>query len=92
MQMGASESSVHHADIPNGIAADQLRTAIWRRSRRSNPTGCCVDLAELPGGRVAMRNSRHPDGPALIYSRSQIAAFVAAAKNSALTASDSRYR
>jgi hypothetical protein len=91
MQMGASESNVHDTDIPNGIAADQLRTASWRRSGRSNPTGCCVDLAELPGGRVAMRNSRHPDGPALIYSRAQISAFVAAAKNSALTAPDSRY-
>jgi hypothetical protein len=38
-----------------------------------------------------MRNSRHPDGPALIYSRAQIAALVAAAKVDGLSALDPRY-
>jgi hypothetical protein len=75
----AEQQNVHGANIPNGIPASLL-SARWRKSKRSNPTGACVELAELPGGRVAMRNSRHPGGPALIYSRAQMAALVAAAK------------
>jgi uncharacterized protein DUF397 len=91
MQMHAYQQDVHGANIPNGIPASSL-SARWRKSKRSNPTGACVELAELPGGRIAMRNSRHPDGPTLIYSRAQIAALVTAAKfNGLIEPSPLRY-
>lgn len=48
----------------------------WRKSSASNPTGNCVELAALPDGGVAMRNSRHPAGPTLVYTRAEIAAFL----------------
>ncbi len=49
----------------------------WVKSRLSNPSGNCVELAELrDGAGVAVRNSRDPDGPALIYTRAEIDAFV----------------
>ena len=49
----------------------------WRKSRRSNPSGNCVELALLPAGTgVAVRNSRDPEGPALVYTRDEIAAFL----------------
>jgi hypothetical protein len=48
----------------------------WRKSSASNPTGNCVELAELTGGAIAVRNSRHPSGPVLVYSRAEIAAFL----------------
>lgn len=38
-----------------------------------------------------MRNSRHPDGPALIYSRAQMAALIAAAKINGLADLRLRY-
>ena len=40
-----------------------------RRPRHCNPGGNCVEMAELLAGSVAVRNSRIPDGPALIFTR-----------------------
>ena len=66
--------------VKNGVMADQL-AARWRKSRLSNPSGSCVELAELPDGVIAVRNSRDPSGPALIYSRAEVAAFFQGAKD-----------
>ncbi|WP_127498858.1 DUF397 domain-containing protein [Actinoplanes solisilvae] len=60
----------------NGIPAGQLEGVTWQKSRRSNPSGNCVETALLPNGEVAMRNSRDPEGPALIYTRAEIEAFL----------------
>ncbi|MCD0448751.1 DUF397 domain-containing protein [Actinocorallia sp. API 0066] len=53
----------------------------WLKSRRSNPSGNCVELSELPSGEIAMRNSRHPEGPVLVYTRAEIEAFIGGAKD-----------
>lgn len=60
----------------NGMPAGQLPSVTWLKSRRSNPSGNCIELAELPGGEIAVRNSRDPDGPALVYTSAEIAAFI----------------
>jgi hypothetical protein len=68
--------------VTNGVQAHQLPgVPRWRKSRASNPSGNCVELAALEGGAIAVRNSRFPDGPALVYTRAEVAAFLAGVKN-----------
>ncbi|EHM31320.1 putative regulator [Streptomyces sp. W007] len=40
-----------------------------------------MEFARLPGGNVAMRNSRHPDGPALVYTPAEIEALLLGVKD-----------
>jgi Domain of unknown function (DUF397) len=63
--------------IYNGMPGTLLPDLVWQKSRRSNPSGNCVELALLPaGGGVAIRNSRDRAGPALVYTLDEIAAFL----------------
>jgi hypothetical protein len=40
-----------------------------------------VETAALNSGEIALRNSRYPSGPALIFTRDEIAAFLTGAKD-----------
>jgi hypothetical protein len=56
--------------------------AQWVKSSLSGPTGGnCVEVAFLADGQVAIRNSRHPSGPALVFSAPEWNAFVGGAKD-----------
>ena len=76
----------------NGVRASALRSVIWRKSSYSNPSGNCVELAELPAGGVAVRNSRFPDGPALVFTTAEWDAFVRGAGDGEFGVSDAADR
>lgn len=59
--------------------ASQLIT-VWRKSHHSNPSGECVELGPLDDGvTIAVRNSRDPHGPALLFDGETICSFIDAA-------------
>ena len=63
----------------NGMPATEVAAA-WRKSSYSNSQGNCVEFAALADGSVAMRNSRDPQGPALVYTRAEIEALISGVK------------
>jgi hypothetical protein len=65
----------------NGMPASQLLEASWRKSVRSSAQGNCVETARLTSHEVAVRNSRHPEGPALIFSDAEVRAFLEGVKD-----------
>lgn len=69
--------------ISNGTPASAIPDVHWVKSSKSYDKHWhdCVELAALPGGDVAMRNSRDPNGPALVFTPSELAAFLGGAKD-----------
>lgn len=65
----------------NGMPASELAAVAWRKSRHSVSNGNCVELARLADGQVAVRNSRDPRGPALIYTRAELEALLLGVKD-----------
>lgn len=58
-----------------------LNRADWRKSSYSgNNGGACVEVARNLPGVVAVRDSKDPHGPALVFTRADWAAFTAALK------------
>lgn len=68
--------------ITNGVPAAQIEGVTWLKARASLGAGECVEVAELPDGGVALRNSRDPEGPALVFTRGELRAFLDGAKGS----------
>ena len=51
----------------------------WHKSSRSGGSGACVEVAHA-GTVVAVRDSKDPDGPILLYSRAEFKAFLDGAR------------
>jgi uncharacterized protein DUF397 len=67
--------------IYNGMPANQLGADGWRKPWSGGNGGSCVEAKKLNDGRVALRQSTDPDGPALIYTNHEISTFIEGAKS-----------
>lgn len=56
-----------------------LNGVAWRKAQRSVSNGACVELAPVQG-MIALRDSKDPDGPVLMYSKAELYAFLDGAK------------
>ncbi|MEV4579342.1 DUF397 domain-containing protein [Nonomuraea jabiensis] len=52
-------------------------TPAWRKSTFCNGAAACVEVAPLADGNVALRDSKVQDGPVLVFTPSEWAAFTA---------------
>lgn len=50
----------------------------WHRSSHSTAANNCVETAQLPSGLLAVRDSKNPQGPALLFAAAAWGAFVRA--------------
>jgi len=64
----------------NGVAADAIEGVTWVKASASDSYANCVEIARLQDGQVAFRNSRFPSGPALVFTCSEMDAFLDGAR------------
>ncbi|MDX3073807.1 DUF397 domain-containing protein [Streptomyces sp. NPDC088354] len=67
--------------IYNGMRALDLGTEGWHKPWSGGNGGSCVEAMKLADGRVALRQSTDPEGPALIYTDLEIKMFIQGAKD-----------
>ncbi|MFJ1662430.1 DUF397 domain-containing protein [Streptomyces anthocyanicus] len=69
----------------NNLTAPELRGAVWRKSSHSGGNeGQCVEVADLTAapltGQRGVRDSKNPEGPALLLPAAAFTAFMAGLK------------
>jgi hypothetical protein len=69
--------------VYNRMPAAALGPHGWRRPWSGSNGGSCVEAMRLADGRIALRQSTDPDGPALIYGTREIRDFIQGAKSGA---------
>ncbi|MFE1800428.1 DUF397 domain-containing protein [Streptomyces sp. NPDC059517] len=67
--------------VHSGVPAGELGTEGWQKPWSGTNGGSCVEAKRLPDGSVALRQSKDPDGPALVYSRDEMISFLEGAKS-----------
>ncbi|MGW0245077.1 DUF397 domain-containing protein [Nocardia goodfellowii] len=55
---------------------DLLSGAVWNKSSYSGGNDNCVEVADLPGGRKGVRDSKNPNGPTLVFTAGEWTAFL----------------
>ncbi|EKX62731.1 DUF397 domain-containing protein [Streptomyces ipomoeae] len=69
-----------HLRAYNGMPARELGSEGWHKPWSGGNGGNCLEAMKLADGRIAVRQSTDPDGPALIYTPDEMNAFIQGAK------------
>lgn len=67
-----------YAHPVRGVSMSDLS---WTKSSLSHANGNCVEVADLPGGHVGMRDSKDVSGPVLIFTPEEWHAFLYGARS-----------
>lgn len=62
------------------MTASDSSVTLWRTSSFSGNNGTCVEMAALPDGRIAVRNSNHPDEGMVLSTRAAMDAWIRGVK------------
>lgn len=66
--------------IHNGMPSRELGTCGWSKPWSDDAGGACVEVKRLADGRVAVRQSTDPDGPALVFTPREVTSFLTGVK------------
>ncbi|GAA2309085.1 hypothetical protein SVIO_090250 [Streptomyces violaceusniger] len=69
-----------HHHIRGGMPRHDLGALGWSRPWSDDAGGACVEAKKLRDGRVALRQSTDPDGPALVFTTNEMTRFLAGVK------------
>jgi hypothetical protein len=58
------------------LADSVVASSVWVKSSLSYANGNCVEVSDLPGGSVGVRNSRDREGPVLRFTPDEWRAFI----------------
>lgn len=58
------------------MVASDLSVTLWRTSSFSGNNGTCVEVAALPDGHIAVRNSNYPDAGVVLFTRAEMSAWI----------------
>lgn len=68
-----------------GYGSVDLSQLAWRKGQRSNGGGGnCVEVADLPDGGLAIRDSKNPGQPPMLFTPAEREAFVLGVKEEGL--------
>lgn len=62
------------------LSEAELRQLTWLKAKSSSANGQCVEVAAAVG-KVAIRDSKDPYGPILVYTATEFRAFLEGARN-----------
>jgi Domain of unknown function (DUF397) len=62
------------------LSKSARRNLAWHKADSSTVNGQCVEIASV-AGKIAIRDSKDPDGPVLVYTSAEFGAFLDGARN-----------
>lgn len=62
------------------LSASERESLTWLKARSSTVNGHCIEIASTAGN-IAIRDSKDPDGPILVYTPSEFRAFLDGVRN-----------